>query len=103
MTNALATTTPPQPLAAPLDAALVEKALVSGDLKQLNPKERTAYYLQLCESLGLNPLTKPFEYLDLQGKLTLYCTRAATDQLRSIHHVSVQIVSREKVGDVYVV
>src|SRR4029453_3384112 len=53
--------------------------------------------------LGLNPLTKPFEYLQLSGRLVLYATRGATDQLRKIHHVSTQIVSRETLGDVYVV
>src|SRR5690606_34807847 len=47
------------------------------------------------ESLGLNPFTKPFEYINLNGKLTLYAKRDATDQLRAINGVSVEITSRE--------
>lgn len=84
-------------------AALVERAIVHGDLSKLGPKERTEYYVKVCESVGLNPLTKPFEYLRLSGKETLYATRTCTDQLRQIHGVSVRITSREKIGDVYVV
>src|SRR5690606_14245382 len=63
-----------------------------------------AYYKTVCESLGLNPFTKPFEYITLNGKLTLYAKRDATDQLRKIHGVSVEITGREMYGDnIYVV
>jgi hypothetical protein len=47
-------------------------------------KQRTEYYTRLCSSLGLNPLTQPFEYLTLNGKLVLYAKRAGADQLRKI-------------------
>jgi hypothetical protein len=86
-----------------VDASLVERAIIHGDLSGLGPKERTAYYVRVCESVGLNPLTKPFEYLRLNGKETLYATRACTDQLRQLHGVSLRIVSRESVDGVYVV
>ena len=89
----------PQPLG---DAAL-EKVIVQGRLEHLTPKERLLYYKTLCESLGLNPLTRPFEYLLLDGKLTLYARRDATDQLRRLHQVSITIVSRERLDDIYVV
>ena len=90
--------TPPR-----LDAGAVEKVLLQGDLGSLSPANRVQYYQQVCDSLGLNPLTKPFEYLSLNNRLVLYATRNCSDQLRYIHKISVQIVSREKVGDVYVV
>jgi hypothetical protein len=61
------------------------------------------YYRQVCESLGLNPLTRPFEYIVLNGRLTLYARRDATDQLRRLHQVSIEIISREKIEDIYVV
>ena len=70
-------------------AALVERVLVNGDLSKLTPAERMGYYKQVCESTGLNPLTKPFEYITLNGKMVLYALRGATDQLRSIHKISV--------------
>lgn len=85
------------------NASIIESAIVHGDLSRLGPGERTAYYMRVCESVGLNPLTKPFEYLRLNGRETLYATRTCTDQLRQIHGVSVRITARENVGDVYVV
>jgi hypothetical protein len=87
----------------PLDDAALEKVIVQGRLEHLTPKERLLYYKSLCETLGLNPLTRPFEYLVLDGKLTLYARRDATDQLRRLHQVSITIVSRERLDDIYVV
>jgi len=87
----------------PLDDAALEKVIVQGRLEHLTPKERLLYYKTLCESLGLNPLTRPFEYITLSGRLTLYARRDATDQLRRLHQVSITIVSRERLDDIYVV
>lgn len=70
-------------------ASKVEAALIEGDLGKLTTEEKLKHYLQVCESLGLNPHTKPFGYILLQGKVTLYALRACTDQLRTIHGVSV--------------
>jgi hypothetical protein len=82
---------------------LVERALVVGDLAELSPSQRAHYYVRVCESLGLNALTRPFEYLTINGKLTLYARRDATDQLRRRHGISVEIVERGEQGDLYVV
>ena len=76
-------------------ASLLERVVMAGDLSRLSPEERLLYYRQVCESLGLNPLTRPFDYIVLNGRLTLYARRDATDQLRRIHGISVRIVSRE--------
>lgn len=84
-------------------AALVEKVLISGDLSTLNETQRLDYYSAVCRSVGLNPLTKPFEYIRLNGKLVLYAKRDATDQLRKVNKVSVTITSREKIDDLYIV
>lgn len=72
----------------------VERVVIEGDLSNLTPAERLAYYRQTCDSLGLNWHTKPFEYLRLNGRLVLYATRAAADQLRKIHGISIEIVSQ---------
>lgn len=85
------------------NSAIIESVVVHGDLSKLSPRERTQYYVRVCESVGLNPLTKPFEYLRLSGREVLYATRGCTDQLRQIHGVSVRVTSRDKIGDVYVV
>lgn len=76
------------------DLVAIEKALIQGDLSKLTEQERLSYYKHLCESLGLNPLTKPFQYMTLQGKMILYAGKDCTEQLRRIHGVS--IVSLEK-------
>jgi hypothetical protein len=94
MSTELTTTTPGQ---------IIESVIVKGDLAKLSPEERTRYYSEVCRSVGLNPMTQPFQYINLSGKLTLYARKDATDQLRQIHGVSLTIVSREQVGDVYVV
>jgi hypothetical protein len=86
-----------------LDAGIIEKVLLQGDLSALKEEQRISYYRAVCDSIGLNPLTKPFEYLKLNNKLILYATKSCAEQLRLIHKISIHIVSREKIGDVYVV
>lgn len=84
-------------------SAIAEKVLIHGDLSKLTAAERLDYYSKVCESVGLNPLTKPFDYITLNGKLTLYAKRDCTDQLRHRDGVSVQIVSRESIDGVFIV
>lgn len=90
-----------------VQAAVLEKTLIVGDLSQLTPSERVSFYLTTCESLRLNPLTKPFEYLELgdrgQAKLVLYANKNCADQLRGRDHVDLKIVGRELVEDLYIV
>jgi hypothetical protein len=45
--------------------------------------------------MGLDPFTKPFDILRLNGKEVLYCTRSGTQQLNKLHKVSHLITSRE--------
>jgi hypothetical protein len=82
---------------------LLERVVIGGDLSKLTAAERLQYYRAVCDSLGLNALTRPFEYLQLSGKLVLYARRDATDQLRRLHQISITISSREQIGDVYCV
>lgn len=83
--------------------AAIEAALIGGDLKGLTTNERMSLYRSTCESLRLNPLTKPFQYIMLNSKLVLYATANCTDQLRKRDSISIEIVSRETIEDVYVV
>lgn len=93
----------PKPTVTMLDSSTVENVLLNGDLSRLPSAARVAYYNRVCESLGLNPLTKPFDYLKLNGREILYAKRDATEQLRKIHGVSITEVSSQFVGDVFVV
>jgi hypothetical protein len=63
--------------------------LVDGDLAKLSSAERVNYYNAVCHSVGLNPLTKPFQFITLNGKLTMYALKGCTDQLRAINGVSI--------------
>jgi len=87
----------------PVNASTLERVLVAGDLASLNEAQRIEYYKAVCESLGLNPLTRPFEYLRLNGRLVLYATRAAADQLRAIHGISIVDARVEHKDDLVVV
>lgn len=83
--------------------AVLEAVIASGDLERLTPEQRTRYYVEVCQSIGLNPLTQPFQYIRLNNKLTLYATKGATDQIRNLKGISVSVVSQETMGDLYVV
>lgn len=85
------------------EADRILDVLVTGNLSVLTPPERVDYFSRVCTSLGLNPLTKPFEFITLNGKLVLYATKACTDQLRDIHGVSVTITNQGQLGDLYTV
>lgn len=77
--------------------------VIGGDLSSLNSAQKMGYYNQFCETLGLNPITRPFEFIRLQGKEVLYAKKDATEQLRKIHGVSVEDVKGEKSDDLYIV
>ena len=73
---------------------IMERVLLAGDLSKLTAEERTSYYMQVCKSVGLNPYTKPFEYVRLSGREVLYATKGATDQLRANKRISLEITDR---------
>lgn len=70
-------------------ASIVEGAIIGGDLSKLTPQQRVSYYMEVCKSTGLNPLTKPFDYINLNGRLTLYARKDASEQLRRINNISI--------------
>jgi hypothetical protein len=70
-------------------AVKVYESLVNGDLAPLSTEERINYYRSVCRSVGLNPLTKPFEFMLLNGKVRLYALKSCADQLRAIHGISI--------------
>ena len=82
---------------------IIESVVIGGDLSRLTAEQRVSYYQQVCTSLGLNPLTRPFDYITLNGKLTLYARKDAADQLRKINGVSIDDVEMQEIGDSYFV
>jgi hypothetical protein len=86
-----------------LEPEIMEMVLADGDLSRLSTEQRLSYYARVCETQGLNPLTRPFDYVKLNGKLVLYAKRECTDQKRKLDGVSIQIVDKRVEGDLFIV
>ena len=79
------------------------KTLATGDIKHLSNEERLEIFLNVCKTTGLSPASKPFDFIEQQGKMTLYANKSAYAQLRKLHGVSVRITEQyEKDGSYYV-
>src|SRR5690606_16521750 len=78
----------------------IEELLITGNLAQFTNKERVDYVNRICENMGLDPLTRPFEFLTFQGKMVLYAKKDCTDQLRKIHSVSIKITDKSIVDGI---
>lgn len=81
----------------------LESALIVGDLTFMSDGDRIQYYSRVCESLGLNPLTKPFSYLKADGKLTLYANKDGAAQLRDLKKVSIVACTTKIENDICIV
>src|SRR3990167_4991511 len=82
---------------------IAEKLLLTGDLAGLSPEQRLLYYKMRTEQLGLDPFSKPFDYIILNGKLTLYANKNLTEQLRAKNDVSIDITESKVEAGNYVV
>lgn len=76
-------------LVAAEDAKEAINALVlKGDTSKLTVEQKTQYYNAVCQTVGLNPATRPFEFLSFQGKEVLYPNKQCAEQLRSLRRIS---------------
>lgn len=85
------------------ELSLIEQVVMQGDLSKLNAEQRVTYYRKVCESAGLNPFTRPFDYIILNGKLTLYAKKDCTEQLRKLNGISIDSIEEKIVGDLFIV
>lgn len=92
---------PPAVVVPKLPTETLEKIVLKGDLSNLSTQETMDYYLKFCGHLGLDPVTRPFDLLVLNGKKVLYAHKGATDQLRKKYGVSVTDLRGELLGDCY--
>jgi hypothetical protein len=83
--------------------AILEKVIINNDLGSLSPIEKVEHIKRVCDSIGLNALTKPIQLIKFQGKEVMYFTRDATDQLRNINKVSVTKLEKEFNDGIYIV
>ena len=86
-----------------VSAQTLEDVLASGDLSKLTADQRVAYYFRVCETLGLNPYTRPFDYITLNGKRVLYAKRDATDQLRQKRNITLAVTDKHIEDDLFIV
>jgi hypothetical protein len=82
---------------------VIQKLVLDGDLSKMNAEQKVQYYNQFCQSLGLNPLTQPFQLITFQGKQRMYATKDCTEQLRKINGVSITEITATELKGVYVV
>jgi hypothetical protein len=77
----------------------IESLVTRGDISGLSPAQKATYYVTRCKQLGLDPASKPFAVLKLNGKEILYAEKGAADQLAKIHRVNRRITEGPKVID----
>lgn len=77
--------------------------ILGGDLSKLTAEQKTVYYVKVCESVGLNQYTRPFQFMKFQGKEILYADKGCAEQLRAIHGISIESLVGAQVGDLYIV
>lgn len=82
---------------------VLARVVLEGNLDKLNNEELVKYHDAVCRSIGLNPLTKPFEYLTLNGKKVLYAKKDCTEQLRKINGISITKLESKIESGIYIV
>lgn len=86
-----------------LPKEILASLILRGDISGLDPNQRVLYVTNLCQRLGLDPLTQPFKILKLQGKEVLYADKGASQQLCKVYGISTEVTKRDKIEDIYVV
>ena len=86
-----------------INSEIMSSLILKGDMSGLTSNQRVQYVTNLCQRLGLDPLTQPFKILKLQGREVLYADKGCTQQLCKIYKISTEITKREKIEDIYVI
>lgn len=88
---------------ATINSEILSSLILKGDISGLNSTQRVQYVTNLCQRIGLDPLTQPFKILKLQGKETLYADKGCAQQLCKVYGISTEITKTEKIENIYVV
>jgi hypothetical protein len=86
-----------------LSPSIISNIVLKGDVSALSPTEKVDYYNHICERIGLDPATQPFQLLSLSGKQVMYATKGAAEQLTKLYGVSHEIRERATISDVHIV
>lgn len=87
----------------PINGELMQKVIIENDVSKLSAMEKVMYVKSVCQSLGLNPLTKPIQLIKFQGKEVPYFTKDASEQLRKINQVSIYKLEKETFEGIFTV
>jgi hypothetical protein len=82
---------------------VLEKVILGNDLSSLSSIEKVQYVKNICDSIGLNPITRPIQLIKFQGKEIPYFTKDSTEQLRKINKISISIKDTKIIDDLYLV
>ena len=85
------------------NGAILEKVMLGTDLSSLSPVEKVTHIKNICESLGLNPVTTPIKLMKFNGKEIPYFAKEATEQLRVLKKISIKIIESKIIDDLYIV
>ena len=86
-----------------INTEILSSLILKGDISGLDSKQRVEYVTNLCNRIGLDPLTQPFKILKLQGKEVLYADKGCAQQLCKVYGISTEITKTEKIENLYVV
>lgn len=91
------------PASMALDVDVIERVITGGDLSQLTPQQRVEYYIDTCESLGVNWRTKPFDMVRLKqnGPMILYPNKGLAEQFAGKYGISAESVRSDEVKGIY--
>lgn len=81
---------------------IAQRAAMTGNLKALSNDERWQYYLAMCIHLDLDPVSRPFDWIDQEGRLTLYPNANCASQLADKMGLSFPEYKAETIGEVYI-
>lgn len=77
---------------------IMTSIVLNGDISKLTNEQRVAYVKQVCDRVGIDWSSQPFQILKLNNKERLYATKDATDQIRKVHGVSIYKLDKS-IGD----
>jgi hypothetical protein len=86
-----------------ISADILDSIIIEGDLSKLTQPQRIEYHNEICKRVGIDPATRPFDYIKMNNKLVLYANKSACEQLRRKYNVSVTNVKKETIGNIFTV
>lgn len=86
-----------------MSSELIEKITLQNDLAGMSSLQKVQYVKGICNTMGLNPLTKPIQLIKFQGREIPYVTKDGGEQLRKLNKISITKIDTKILdGGVYV-